>query len=227
MKAFLNGYGSTKSIKTGHHRKNPEFSISKENQEVAKVRLRNISRATWYNDEIPNSIEDGLQKNHQIMLQSILYQFLGKGETFFYNGFQFQYRSQQQLGSVTHWDYASLKTLFRSLEDFPLNRRIYIVIDSVDESDESNRREILELFVKVCGHAKRSVIKVFVASRPVGQLEVHKAQIQNLIVLQNETKHDIDNVTNAFLDRLMLWRVHTKAKKHIVVNAEGVFYGWS
>lgn len=160
------------------------------------------------------------------MLLSILYDVLEQEEGFFYHRCQHEYRNHRRKRLPIKWVYTSLKKLIESLQDYTTTKPFYLILDAVDESEESDRREILKLFADVCSKAKNCVIKIFVASRPVVQLEVQlearKDQF-HIIRLQDETLSDIRNFTHSLLDGLHLDHLFSEAITHIVENAQGVF----
>ena len=174
--------------------------------------------------------EDELQRNHYSMLRSILYDILRQDEAFFYHGFQSVYRHQRH-GTNVNWEYESLKIALKPSKTIPklpqrhsLVKRLYLIIDAVDESEDNDRRNILELLFQLCAEGSNfPVVKVFVASRPARQLEVRKSQFHNFIRLQDETKPDISGVAISFLNRLTLKHLLGPATKYIVENAQGVF----
>ena len=160
------------------------------------------------------------------MLRSILYDILYQHEGFFYI-FQSEYRRQAALqergrGDVVKWHYDSLKRVLLSLCDYSPAERLYLIIDAVDESNDKDRREILELLFSLCLKTKNCVVKVFVASRPVGTLESRIDEL-NFIRLQDQTKLDIFRFASDFLKRLKFTGFLDKAMQYIVDNAQGVF----
>lgn len=157
------------------------------------------------------------------MLRSILYDLLDQDEAFFYHCFQNEYRVQRRCKLHVDWDYASLKKVLKSLRDYSTTKRLYLIIDAVDESEDYDRRDILNLLFKLCSETAYYIIKVFIASRPVGGLELDRTQIYNFIRLQDETKFDISSFAGSFLDGLRLTHVLSQAKEYIVQNAQGVF----
>ena len=157
------------------------------------------------------------------MLQSILYDILDQDEAFFYHCFQTKYRDQRRREPRVIWDYKSLKTVLKSLQDFSLARRLYLIIDAVDESEENDRRNILELLFELCSGAGCCIAKVFIASRPVGGLELRIHESHNFIRLQEETKLDISSFAHSCLKGLNLRSVLVQAEEYIVKNAQGVF----
>ncbi|KAF3121030.1 hypothetical protein TWF594_003460 [Orbilia oligospora] len=164
------------------------------------------------------------QRRHHYMLRSILYDILQQDELFFYHRFQGEYRKQVDRGAGDVWGYGSLKTVLQSLADYsaPTERRLYLIIDAVDESSDDDRRNIIKLLFSICGEAK-FCIKVFVASRPLGSLEVSRTKFHNFIRLQDETKEDIRRFASSLLDGLELIHYFSEATDYIVNNAYGVF----
>ncbi|KAL7791463.1 purine and uridine phosphorylase [Trichoderma ceciliae] len=170
-----------------------------------------------------SSREGELQRSHYNMLLSILYDILHQDEAFFYHQCQTEYRSHRLYGPRLKWDYTSLKNVINSLQDYLTTNRYYIIIDAVDESHEPDRRDILSLFLELCSKMKYSVAKVFIASRPVAQLEVRRHQLHNFIRLEDETRSDIYNFAHSLLYGLNLTHLLAQATEYILENAQGVF----
>jgi tRNA A37 threonylcarbamoyladenosine biosynthesis protein TsaE len=164
------------------------------------------------------SYRDGkLQKSHYNMLRSILYDILDQNEFFFYH-FQSEYRNYK-----VPWPYKSLKKVLSSLRDHAPTELLYLIIDAIDESDDKDRRDILELLFNLCSKIRYCVAKVFIASRPVGVLERYSSKFHNFIRLQDETRPDISRFANSFLERLEFTGILVKAREYIVKHAQGVF----
>ena len=163
------------------------------------------------------------QRSHYNMFRSILYDILKHDETFFYHHFQTEYRGQRRHRVPFNWDYASLKTVLESIQDHSVAKRLYLIIDAVDESEDNDGRDVLDLLFKLCARTKHYIVKIFVASRPVGQLEVRRSQFHNFIRLQDETKSDISSFASSFLNSLSLRHHLAQATEYIVENAQGVF----
>ena len=158
------------------------------------------------------------------MLRLILYDILDQDEAFFYHCFQTKYWDQRRREPRVAWDYKSLKTVLISLQDYLLERRLYLIINAVDESDVNDRRDVLKLLFELCSKTKHYTTKVFVASRPVGELELRTSSSHhNFIRLQDETMRDISSFAYFFLDGLRLTYIFNQAMKYIVENAQGVF----
>ncbi|KAF5252683.1 hypothetical protein FANTH_2310 [Fusarium anthophilum] len=172
--------------------------------------------------------EGEAQRSHYNMLRSILYSILDQQEAFFYHRFQSEYRRKLAAGDSCNggfvsWDYMSLKTLLSSLRDYAEHERFYLIIDAVDESDDKDRREILELLLGICSETKVCSVKVFIASRPVAALERRISQFHSFIRLQDETQSDIINFASAYLQRMDFPQFVDRARECIVENANGVF----
>ena len=171
--------------------------------------------------------EGELQRSHYNMFRSILYDILDRDEAFFYHRFQTEYRAQRRRkphgNTRVSWDYESLKRVLQSLQDYSLERRLYLIIDAVDESEENDRYNVLELLFDLCSQTENCITKVFIASRPVEELEARKRQSYNFIRLQDETKSDISNFAHSFLASLQLRDVLVQAEQYIVKNSQGVF----
>ncbi len=93
--------------------------------------------------------EGELQTSHYNMLRSILYDILDQEESFLYH-FQREHRKYSALlkeaahSDLVGWHYASLKKVLSSLKDHPRAERLYLIIDALDESDDEDRRSILQ-----------------------------------------------------------------------------------
>ncbi|CVK85250.1 uncharacterized protein FPRN_06873 [Fusarium proliferatum] len=172
--------------------------------------------------------EGEAQRSHYNMLRSILYSILNQHEAFFYHRFQDEYRRKLAEGGsgdggLVSWDYLSLKNLLSSLRDYAEQERFYLIIDAVDESDDKDRREILDLLLGICSETKVCFIKVFMASRPVAALERRISEFHSFIRLQDETQSDIFNFASAFLQRVDFPQFVDQARRYMVENANGVF----
>lgn len=172
------------------------------------------------------SYRDGsLQRSHYSMLRSLLYDVMSQDEAFFYH-VQAEYRHRRQRtrpGDVVDWDYDSLKRMLRSLVNYPLLRPLYLIIDAVDESDEEDRRDVIKLLFEIAGKATLGIVKIFVASRPVEQLDVRRQNIDSIIQLQTETLTDISRFARSILAGLNVSLLLDKATEYIINNANGVF----
>jgi ankyrin repeat domain-containing protein 50 len=167
--------------------------------------------------------EGELQRSHYNMLRSILYDILRQDESFFYHHFQTEYRCQRRHGEIhVDWTDESLKIVLESLGNHTQATPLYLIIDAVDESNETDRHEILNILFKLCSN-RNCILKIFIASRPMGQFELRRSSLPNVIKLQDETKDDIAAYADSFLNGLNLTRLLTRAAAYIVDNAQGVF----
>ncbi|KAF4462855.1 purine and uridine phosphorylase [Fusarium albosuccineum] len=139
-------------------------------------------------------------------------------ETFFYHCFQTEYRKQR---GPQDWNYESLKAVLKSLGDHHLPKPLYLIIDAVDESDDTDRRNVLKLLYELCSKTGQCTIKAFVASRPIGELKLRRSP--NSIRLQDETTSAISLYARSFLNNLEMTRIFDEAMHYIMKHAQGVF----
>jgi len=163
------------------------------------------------------------------MLRSILNEILYQDESCFFH-FQSEYREYRRLQEqgyeyLSDWHYRSLKKILLSIGDHPTMKQLYLIIDAVDESDEEDRRDILRLLFNLCSKNKNGyVVKVFVASRPVGEIERYAARFQGVIRMQDMNKPDIHKFVQSFFLEVEFPRdVLDRATDYIVKHARGVF----
>ena len=100
--------------------------------------------------------------------------------------------------------------------------RLYLIIDAVDESDDKDRRDILQLLFDLCSRRKHCVLKVFFASRPVEVLDYRFRGDHSLIIMQDQTTSDISRFAHSFLG-LNFTILLGQATEYIVQDAQGVF----
>lgn len=180
------------------------------------------------------SERDGeLQRSHYNMLRCIFHEILSQHEALFYRYFQSEYRAQKEMhkrgnSDLAEWDYESLKKILSSMTDFSPVNRLYLIIDAVDESDDDDRRDILNLMFNLCSKPKDCVIKIFLASRPIGILSKTNdcgsfgSKLLS-IKLQDQTKPDIARFAYSFLKDLDFSSFLDQATEYIAENAQGVF----
>lgn len=165
------------------------------------------------------------QASHSSMLRSVLYDILHQEESFF-PYFQSEFRRYVQTYSSGEWPYKSLKKVLTALGDHPRDDRLTLILDAVDESKYEDRRNILQLLFDLCSKKGALIVKVFIASRPVVELEHHIKHSHNFIRLQEETEPDISNFTRATLQDPGLdlsGDLLLRATNHIIEHAQGVF----
>jgi hypothetical protein len=128
-------------------------------------------------------------------------------------------------GNISKWPYKSLKDVLSSFAHFPSTKPIYLILDAIDESEEGDRRDIIELLCNLCSEGDHCQIKVFLASRPVAELSGHIRKHHHLIKLQDENKDDISQFADDFLskDLGLTGSDRGDARDYIVNNARGVF----
>ncbi|PTB63414.1 hypothetical protein BBK36DRAFT_1181894, partial [Trichoderma citrinoviride] len=171
------------------------------------------------------SYRDGsLHRSHHSMLRSLLYDIISQDHAFFYH-IQSEYRiGRCDKGSgAVDWDYDLLKRMLKSLLGYLLPRPLYLIIDAVDESDDEDRRDIIKLLFQLGANKMYGTVKIFVASRPVVQLDVRRKTINSIIRLQDETVDDISRFARSMLGGLNVSLLLDKATNYIIDNANGVF----
>ena len=166
------------------------------------------------------------QTNHSNMLRSVLYDILNQSEEFFFH-FQSYYREVSQSGEHLEWPYESLKGILLSLaNNHPLRERLYLIVDAMDESNDSERADVIKLLRELCAAKGPCIVKVFVASRPVVGLSNRSTKYQKTIRLQDVNYSDILKFTASFLDSPELdlpTDIAHSATEYITENAQGVF----
>ena len=166
------------------------------------------------------------QTNHSNMLRSVLYDILNQNEEFFFH-FQPYYRKASQGGGPPEWCYDSLKgTLLSLAQNHPVRERLYLIVDAMDESDDGGRTDVVKFLRELCTAEGPCIVKVFVASRPIGELSGHSKKNQKVIRLQDVNHSDILRFTASFLDSKELEippAIARLATEYITENAQGVF----
>ncbi|KAF8540115.1 hypothetical protein BDD12DRAFT_777518, partial [Trichophaea hybrida] len=168
--------------------------------------------------------EGELQTDHSNMLRSILYDVLMQDETFFCH-FQLHYRKALQPGTSFKWPYDSLKKILQFIiRDHPIEARLYFIVDAIDESDDTDRRNIIWLLRQLCSTKTPCKVKIFLASRPIAGLSYHAGETR-VIELQNENKRDIWNFAESFLgpELELPSNILRQATDYVVEHAQGVF----
>ncbi|KAF8248994.1 hypothetical protein K440DRAFT_677960, partial [Wilcoxina mikolae CBS 423.85] len=169
------------------------------------------------------------QRSHYNMLRSILYDILNQDESCFFH-FQPEYREYRKLQEqgyeyLQDWHYKSLKKILLSIGDRPTMKQLYLIIDAVDESYEKDRRDILQLLFNLCSKNKNHcVVRVFVASRPVGEIQRYTAKFQGIIRMQDMNQHDISHFVRSFFSETGFPAdIVDRATNYIVTHSHGVF----
>ncbi|KAF8247189.1 hypothetical protein K440DRAFT_629762 [Wilcoxina mikolae CBS 423.85] len=170
------------------------------------------------------------QISHYNMLRSILYDILNQDESFFYH-FQRENREYQTLlrgrPDVNHeLHYKSLQRILGSIGSHQTEKQLYLVIDAVDESRDTDREHILSLLFDLCSKSSCTV-KVFVASRPVVELEhlISTIGAQSMIRMQDVNRSDIQNFVHSFLakDTSFPDDISSEVSSYILEHSCGVF----
>jgi len=101
--------------------------------------------------------------SHDSMLRSIVYDLVNQDESFFTH-----FRSSQQVlqsGVKFPWRYHPLKRMLCSLRNHTARKRVYLIIDGIDESDEENRADFIQFLDQLCSMWKPCIVKLFLTSR--------------------------------------------------------------
>jgi hypothetical protein len=96
----------------------------------------------------------------------------------------------------------------------------------MDESEEGDRNEVVKLLCGLCEKSRECIIKIFLSSRPISELQYHvHLGRHGIIKLQDENSADISKFTVGFLehDLRLTGRDLEDIKAYIVEHAEGVF----
>ncbi|KAF8538262.1 hypothetical protein BDD12DRAFT_649380, partial [Trichophaea hybrida] len=164
-----------------------------------------------------------LEPTHENMLRSVLYSILKQDETFFIH-FQSEFRKFRPTND-SKWPYTSLQQILSSLAYHPFTKHLYLVLDAMDESEETDRSKIIDLLCRLCAESQSCIIKVFLASRPVPQIKNRVKASCYVIRLQDENEKDISNFARSFLgpDLNLPPEIIRQATEYIVKKAQGVF----
>ena len=164
-----------------------------------------------------------LESTHENMLRSILHSILQQDESTFFH-FQLELRNFQRCNR-SKWPYESLKNVLSSFANHPSTRPMYLILDAMDESNEDDRRSIIQLLFKLCLEENPCKIKVFLVSRPVVELRSNIEEHHHVICMQDENNDDISRFANDFLssDLKLTGKILHEATRYIASHAYGVF----
>ncbi|KAF8243856.1 hypothetical protein K440DRAFT_465166, partial [Wilcoxina mikolae CBS 423.85] len=197
--------GSGKSTVTRYYRRHMEKRDSRcENAIIAQF---------FY------SYRDGKQEmGHANMLCAILFHILDQNEEFY---FHYQPEFRRCMGK---WSYQTLKKILVNIAQHPIRERIYVVLDALDESDIEQRQDIVDIFYQLCSTSRLCVVKIFLSTRPVTELNSVKKDRFHMILMQEMTKSDLGNYADSFLRRLDFTDdILSEAKDYIINQVQGVF----
>ena len=181
-----------------------------------------IVASFFYSDK-----EGEAQANHHNMLRSVLYDILDQNEEFFLH-YQSYYRQANMGGGYydPQWSYESLKGALLSIaKNHPVSKRLYLIIDAVDEGDYGERTDAIRFLYELCAAKGQCIVKAFVSSRPATGLHSHLTR-NKMIRLQDVNYSDILKFTKSFLDDPVLGLppdIAHSTLEYITQNALGVF----
>ncbi|KAA8899138.1 hypothetical protein FN846DRAFT_782476, partial [Sphaerosporella brunnea] len=176
------------------------------------------------------SHRDGeLERNHRIMVQCLLYDILNTEESFFIH-FQQAYRD---LGGPPEphcpprtWTYETLKKILRACAKHPVKRKLLLIVDAMDESDDEDRADIVQFLWDLSVPTDSGcVVKVFLACRPINDTPA-VTHGSYRIRLQEKNKEDIVRYTCAFLRKPVFGSIQgfsSQIEEYIIKHADGAF----
>ena len=177
--------------------------------------------------------DEALGRNHKNMLRHLLHQILKKDESLFMH-FQEEYRNLRGPDvdqPPKAWECGKLKGVLRACLKHPLKRSFFLIIDAINESDVSDRADIVNFLreLSMPADANQCAVKVFLASRPIN--EIHRIIIPDVhqrIRLQEKNIRDIEEYTYHLLKKPIFSHYENdntreRIKNYIVKNADGVF----
>jgi Cdc6-like AAA superfamily ATPase len=106
------------------------------------------------------------ERTHRNMLRSVLCSILEQDESTFFH-FQSEFRVSR---NANEWPYGYLKNILSSFASHPTTKPIFLILDAMDESEETDRYEITRLLCELCSPENPCSIKVFLARRPCAEL---------------------------------------------------------
>jgi hypothetical protein len=95
----------------------------------------------------------------------------------------------------------------------------------MDESEENDRRDIIQLLCRLCSKASLGNIKAFLASRPLAEVNLQLQEAHHVIRMQDENTDDISRFADDFLTRdlKLTGKILHEARDYITEHAQGVF----
>jgi nucleoside-triphosphatase THEP1 len=137
--------------------------------------------------------------DHRKMLQSLLGDILDADKSFFIH-FEQAYRNLED--AEFGWPYETLKKTLRDCLTHPLKRKLFLIIDAMDESDGADRADIIQFLQDLSVSTdKECVMRIFLASRPINEFHLHHASRSHRILLQEKNREDIENCIHEFLQQ--------------------------
>ncbi|RFU24235.1 hypothetical protein B7463_g12105, partial [Scytalidium lignicola] len=172
------------------------------------------------------SARDGEREtSHQHMLQTLLHEILAHKPEL-YPHFQGAYR-RLRAASEDHitWSYTDLKEVFIGIMNAcEKSLQIFFLIDALDESDQTELRDVL-LLLKEGSKASTCVVKILLASRP--NETISRALTGTFhVILEHENKQDIASLVDtklAFLREPDDTSLFEWTSKYLNEHAQGVF----
>lgn len=63
-----------------------------------------------------------------------------------------------------------MEEILLSIHNHTEQHNIYIIVDALDESSKNEMRDVIKMLIRLCSVTNSCIIKVFIASRPLGIL---------------------------------------------------------
>lgn len=145
------------------------------------------------------------ETSHELMLRSIVYQAWSQNARLFpilrdhYRELKKKSDSNAEKGLI--WSYSDLKSALQSLHQINFPLKIFIIVDGMDESDNTRRDDILNFLHCLSATTSNCVVKILVASRPETDISTHIMQTCR-IVLQEVNMEDIRKAVDRGIDEL-------------------------
>lgn len=175
-----------------------------------------------------NTRDGEAERDHRNMLRVLLYQLLEADKLSFVH-FQSIYR--QRGGSKIGWCSKDMKNILRAYKTHSRPRTIYLIIDAMDESACTDRADIVQFLHGLSAPASASdsgcTVNIFLASRPINQLEVSNCFGRQSILLERMNRGDIEKYTNDLLQNedfnSVIPEVKKEIEEYILDFSDGVF----
>ncbi|RPB12639.1 hypothetical protein P167DRAFT_150293 [Morchella conica CCBAS932] len=167
------------------------------------------------------------ERDHRNMLRTLLYQILKADESFFIH-FQSIYRREG--GGRIEWCSKDMKDILRACKTHLRPRMIYLIIDAMDESACTDRTDIVQFLHVLSAPAlnnRECMVYIFLASRPINELQSSNWSERQVIRLQEKNRGDIERYTHNLLQNKDFTSVNSEVKQeiegYILKFSDGVF----
>ncbi|KAI5838329.1 hypothetical protein DFP73DRAFT_485995, partial [Morchella snyderi] len=174
-----------------------------------------------------NTRDGESERDHRNMLKTLLYQILKTDESFFIH-FQPIYRREGE-GRI-EWRSEDMKSILLACKTHLRPRTMYLIIDAMDESACTDRVDIVKFLHELSAPALNKdgcMVNIFLASRPINELQSSNWPGRQVILLQDMNRDDIRRYTHCLLQNQDFDSVNPEVKKeiedYILTFSDGVF----